>query len=215
MQTVVHDLSQCIEGDKYMHGSLFPDAKITQSEWETSKFREMLSADITLHLQSKRKEKLTELASLHEESLEEALEEPTTTSLLEAGTSASTWSSIRSLLELQVKRATIRWSIAVVGYDSSVDELRTMQEHLAAHGRHVVVKRAKAAAARAGSLLLARFDQEFGHDEDGMRQQWALGTNDDISAIAYQAQRSCLQLLSVLAVVRLQDSQEGYFTSPV
>lgn len=177
---------------------------MAHSGWDSSKAKEKLSRDIASHALNKRTEKLAQLMSKFEEELEGALAEPTA-SLLDAA-APDTWSEISRLMENEVQDAIHRFSGAIVGFEPSKEEEAKMRESLAKYGRGVVEKKSKEEASQVIIRMKERFTSVFGHEADSMPRIW--GEEHDVRAITRDARASSLKLLSVLAVVRLDEGTQ-------
>jgi hypothetical protein len=180
------------------------DAEVADSGWDTLKAKEKLSRDITTHAQNKRTEKITQLMSKFEESLEAALAEPTA-SLLDAA-APDTWSLISNLMEKEVQDTISRFSEAIVSFEPSEEEEAKLRDSLSKYGRAVVEKKSKEEASQVIIRMKERFTSVFGHEADNMPRIW--GEEHDVRSITRDARASSLKLLSVLAALRLEEGTQ-------
>lgn len=142
--------------------------------------------------------------STAERDLDATLGEPTA-SLLDAAT-PDTWPAISRLLVQEVEIATVKLSEAIAGYELSKEEQASMLSSLARHGQNVVQKKSREEAGQAIIRMKDRFSSVFGHESDSMPRIW--GEEHDVRALTREARSSSLKLLSVLAVVRLDEETQ-------
>ena len=117
-----------------------------------------------------------------------------------------TWPAISRLLEQEVKIATVKLTEAIAGYEPSKEEQTRMLSSLERHGQNVVEKKSREEAGQAIIRMKDRFSSVFGHESDSMPRIW--GEEHDVRAITREARSSSLKLLSVLAVVRLDEETQ-------
>lgn len=177
------------------------DAVIDQANWDTSKVRDKVRRDIDSHISSVRAAKLSELTTLYEGKLKEALSAPVE-ALLD-GASSETWPAIRKLLKRETESAVSGLSIALSGFDMYEESKNKMLESLKDYARGVVEAKAKEEAGRVLMRMKERFTTMFSHDSDSMPRVWT--GKEDILAITKTARSSSLKLLSVMAAIRLDD----------
>lgn len=177
------------------------DAVIDQANWDTSKVRDKVRRDIDSHISSVRAAKLSELTTLYEGKLKEALSAPVE-ALLD-GASSETWPAIRKLLKRETESAVSGLSIALSGFDMYEESKNKMLESLKDYARGVVEAKAKEEAGRVLMRMKERFTTMFSHDSDSMPRVWT--GKEDIRAITKTARSSSLKLLSVMAAIRLDD----------
>ncbi|MED6123013.1 Cell wall protein rhd3 [Stylosanthes scabra] len=193
--------NNCIESSMAQFGEACADVVIELADWDTSKVREKLRRDIDAHVASVRAEKLSELTSLYEEKLKDALSGPVEALLDEANT--DTWSSIKKLLRRETESAVFGFSAALAGFDMDEDTRQKMISAIADYARGVVEGKAKDEAGRVLIRMKDRFTMLFSHDADSMPRVWT--GKEDIRAITKTARSASLKLLSVMAVIRLDD----------
>ncbi|CAI9300793.1 unnamed protein product [Lactuca saligna] len=174
-------------------------AIIKQADCDTSKVREKCSNEIDAQIADVRNTKLTDLSTLYESKLKEALYGPVE-ALLQA-TNDDTWPAIRKLHKRETQTAVTECSAALSGYEMKEDSKKEFLSKLENHARDIVEKKAKEEAGRVLSLMKERFVSIFNHDSDQMPRVWT--GKEDIRAITKTARASSLRLLSVLAVIRL------------
>ncbi|XP_010552218.1 PREDICTED: protein ROOT HAIR DEFECTIVE 3-like [Tarenaya hassleriana] len=181
------------------------DAVIEQANWDTSKAREKLQRDIDAHIASVRAAKLSELTTLYESKLNEALSGPVE-ALLD-GANDETWPSIRKLLRREMELSVFGFSDALSAFDIDEETKSKMVNDLENYARGVVEAKAKEEAGRALMRMKDRFATIFSHDADSMPRVWT--GKEDIRAITKTARSSSLKLLSVVAVIRLEDEPDN------
>nr|XP_043638336.1 protein ROOT HAIR DEFECTIVE 3-like [Erigeron canadensis] len=174
-------------------------AIIKQSGWDTSKEKEKLSKDLDAHIANVRNTKLSDLSTLYESKLSEALNGPVET-LLQA-TNDDTWPAIRKLYQRETQTAVSACSAALSGFEMKEESKNEILLQLETYARNVVEKKAKEEAGRVLYLMKERFTNIFNHDNDQMPRVWS--GKEDIRAITRTARSSSLKLLSVLAAIRL------------
>ncbi|XLU69810.1 hypothetical protein S245_028863, partial [Arachis hypogaea] len=191
----------CIESSMAQFDEACADVVIELADWDTSKVREKLRRDIDAHVASVRDAKLSELTSSYEEKLKEALSGPVEALLDEA--SGDTWSSIKKLLRRETESAVSGFSAALAGFDMDEDTRQKMISNIADYARGVVEGKARDEAGRVLIRMKDRFTMLFSHDTDSMPRVWT--GKEDIRTITKTARSASLKLLSVMAVIRLDD----------
>ncbi|XP_065639157.1 protein ROOT HAIR DEFECTIVE 3 [Quercus suber] len=177
------------------------DAVIEHANWDTSKVRDKLRRDIDAHIDSVRAAKLSELTSLYEAKLKEALSGPVE-ALLD-GASNETWPAIRKLLRRETEAAVSGLSDALSGFDLDEQTKDKMLSSTKDYARGVVEAKAREEAGRVLTRMKDRFTTLFSHDSDSMPRVWT--GKEDIRAITKTARSASLKLLAVMAVTRLDD----------
>ncbi|KAK1437364.1 hypothetical protein QVD17_03155 [Tagetes erecta] len=172
---------------------------IKQAEWDSSKEREKLSHDLDAHIADVHNAKLSDLSTLYESKLQDALYGPVE-ALLQA-TNDETWPAIRKLFKCETDTAVSECSAALSGFDMNEDSKKDFLTKLEKYARDIVEKKAKEEAGRVLSLMKERFTSIFNHDSDQMPRVWT--GKEDVRAITKTARCSSLKLLSVLAAIRL------------
>ncbi|KAH0904467.1 hypothetical protein HID58_043970 [Brassica napus] len=165
------------------------EAVIEQANWDTCKTREKLQRDIEAHISSVRTAKLSELTTLYE-------------------VSTAIWTF---LIDNPTKRegelAVYGLSDALSGFDMDDETRNKMLTDLESYARGVVETKAKEEAGRALMRMKDRFTTIFSHDSDSMPRIWT--GKEDIRAITKMARSASLKLLSVMAVIRLEDELDN------
>ncbi|KAI5665460.1 hypothetical protein M9H77_15313 [Catharanthus roseus] len=180
------------------------DASIEQAKWDTSKIRDKLRRDIDAHVAAVRTAKLSELTTLYETKLNEALSGPVESLFDEA--SDDTWSAIRKLLRSETETAISAFSAALSGFEIEEAVKEKMLLKLKDYARGVVEAKAKEVAGRVLMRMKDRFSTIFSYDSDSMPRVWT--GKEDIRAITKTARSSSLKLLSVMAAIRLDDEAD-------
>lgn len=180
------------------------DAVIEQANWDTSKARSKLVRDLDEYIASVRAAKLAELTSRYEAKLNEALSGPVE-ALLDSA-SDETWPSIRKLLRRESQSAVSGLASDLSGFDLDEQTKGKMLAKLEDYARSVVEAKAREEAGRILICMKDRFTTLFSHDADAMPRVWT--GKEDIKAITKFARSTSLKLLSVLAVVRLDDEPD-------
>lgn len=180
------------------------DAVIEQANWDTSKARSKLVRDLDEYIASVRAAKLAELTSHYEAKLNEALSGPVE-ALLDSA-SDETWPSIRKLLRRESQSAVSGLASDLSGFDLDEQTKGKMLAKLEDYARSVVEAKAREEAGRILIRMKDRFTTLFSHDADAMPRVWT--GKEDIKAITKFARSTSLKLLSVLAVVRLDDEPD-------
>ncbi|KAK9282342.1 hypothetical protein L1049_005258 [Liquidambar formosana] len=181
------------------------DAAIELANWDTSKVRDKLRRDIDAHVASVHAAKLSELTSLYEAKLNEALSGPVE-ALLD-GASNVTWPAIRKLLERETESAVSGLSGALSGFDMDEQTRSKMLVSLEDYARGVVEAKAREEAGRVLIRMKDRFTTLFSRDSDSMPRVWT--GKEDIRAITKTARSSSLKLLSCMAVIRLDNDADN------
>ncbi|KAL0743708.1 hypothetical protein Bca4012_085221 [Brassica carinata] len=181
------------------------EAVIEQAKWDTSKTREKLQRDIEAHISSVRTEKLSELTTLYQSKLNVALSGPVE-ALLD-GANDETWPAIRKLLRREAELAVYGLSDALSGFDMDKETRNKMLTDLENYARGIVETKAKEEAGRALMRMKDRFATIFSHDSDSMPRVWT--GKEDIREITKMARSASLKLLSVMAVIRLDDELDN------
>ncbi|XP_041000228.1 protein ROOT HAIR DEFECTIVE 3-like [Juglans microcarpa x Juglans regia] len=177
------------------------DVVIEQAKWDTSKVRDKLQRDIDAHITSVRTAKLAEITAHYEAKLKEALSGPVE-ALLD-GASSDTWPAIRKLFRSETEAAVSGLSGALSGFDMDGQSKDKMLGSIENYARGVVEAKAREEAGRVLIHMKDRFSTLFSHDSDSMPRVWT--GKEDIRAITKTARSASLKLLSVMAVVRLDD----------
>ncbi|WVZ22407.1 hypothetical protein V8G54_000951 [Vigna mungo] len=177
------------------------DIVIEQANWDTSKVREKLLRDIDAHIAAVRATKISELTSLYEEKLKQALCGPVE-ALLD-GANSDTWSSIRNLLRRETLSAVSGFSAALIGFDMDEETRQKMLKSLEDYARGLIEGKAKEEVGRVLIRMKDRFTMLFSHDADSMPRVWT--GKEDIRSITKTARSASLKLLSVMAAIRLDD----------
>ncbi|XXG74024.1 hypothetical protein AAC387_Pa07g2848 [Persea americana] len=180
------------------------DAAIEQANWDPSKARDKLQRDIDAHVASVRTAKLSELNALYEGQLNTALAEPVEALLDAAGD--DTWPSIKKLLKSETEKAVSGLSSALSGFEIDQPTRDKMLASLADYARNVVEMKAKEEAGRILIHMKERFSTLFSHDSESMPRVWT--GKEDIRSITKTARSASLKLLSVIAVIRLDDNND-------
>uniref|UniRef100_A0A7C8YEU2 Protein ROOT HAIR DEFECTIVE 3 homolog n=1 Tax=Opuntia streptacantha TaxID=393608 RepID=A0A7C8YEU2_OPUST len=180
------------------------DAVIEQANWDTLKARSKLVRDLDEYIASVRAAKLAELTSHYEAKLNEALSGPVE-ALLDSA-SDETWPSIRKLLRRESQSAVSGLASDLSGFDLDEQTKDKMLAKLEDYARSVVEAKARDEAGRILIRMKDRFTTLFSHDADSMPRVWT--GKEDIKSITKFARSASLKLLSVLAVVRLDDEPD-------
>ncbi|XP_044496575.1 protein ROOT HAIR DEFECTIVE 3-like isoform X2 [Mangifera indica] len=181
------------------------DVVIEQANWDTSKARDKLQRDIDAHIASVRAAKLAELTTHFESKLNEALAGPVE-ALLD-GANDVTWPAIKKLLQKETKSAVSGLSGALSGFDMDEVAREKMLVNLENYAKSVVEAKAREEAGRVLNRMKDRFTTLFSHDSDSMPRIWT--GKEDVRAITKTARSASLKLLSVMAVIRLDDDTDN------
>ncbi|MCO5586652.1 hypothetical protein L7F22_040594 [Adiantum nelumboides] len=177
------------------------DAFVPIAGWDAGKIREKLLRDIDAHATALRAEKLADIATQFEKRLERGLAEPVA-SLLEAA-KPDTWPTIKELLAQETESATADLSAVLAGFELEKEEERKLIDNLKQAGRQIVEKKAREEASQALVRLKERFSQVFSYGPDSLPRVWT--GKDDMKAIIRSARVQAIKLLSILAVLQLED----------
>lgn len=181
------------------------DAIIDQAKWDSSRVRDKLRRDVDAHIAEVRSAKLTEVTTLYETKLNEALAGPVEALLDGAGD--DTWPTIRKLLQRETDTAVSGFAAALSGFEMDEESKDNMVLRLKDYARGVVEAKAKEEAGRVLIRMKDRFSTLFSHDQDSMPRIWT--GKEDIRAITKTARSASLKLLSVMAAVRLEDEGDS------
>ncbi|GFZ04266.1 root hair defective 3 GTP-binding protein [Actinidia rufa] len=195
----------CTESFMSQFDEACSDASIQQAHWDSSKVREKLQRDIDAHVAAVRGAKLSELTTLYEKKLNEALSGPVEALLDGAGD--DTWPAIRKLLRRETESAVSGFSAALSSFDMDEQTNGKMIASLEDYARGVVESKAKEEAARVLIRMKDRFATLFSQDSDSMPRVWT--GKEDIRAITKMARSASLKLLSVIAAIRLDDGADN------
>uniref|UniRef100_A0A1D1Y028 Protein ROOT HAIR DEFECTIVE 3 homolog n=1 Tax=Anthurium amnicola TaxID=1678845 RepID=A0A1D1Y028_9ARAE len=180
------------------------DASIKQADWDASRVREKLRRDMESHAASVRSEKLSKLAADYEKQLTDALAEPVE-SLFEAAEN-DTWASIRKLFDRETGAAVLRFSDNLLGFELDQVTSEKMIKNLKEFARSIVERKAREEAGKVLIRMKDKFSTVFSHDNDSMPRIWT--GKEDIRAITKDARAAALKLLSVMAVIRLDEKTD-------
>nr|GEV60259.1 protein root hair defective 3-like [Tanacetum cinerariifolium] len=175
--------------------------EIKQADWDSSKVRANVSQDIDSHISDVRNAKISDLTSLYESKLKDALYGPVE-ALLE-GAAEDTWPAIRKLLRNETKMAVFEFTDALSGYEMDEDTKKNHTSTLENYAIDVVEGKTKEEASKVLHRMKERFTTIFNHDNDLMPRTWT--GKEDIREINKTARTSSLKLLSVLVAIRLED----------
>ncbi|RDX65384.1 Protein ROOT HAIR DEFECTIVE 3-like 1, partial [Mucuna pruriens] len=192
--------NKCVESYMSQFDEGCADVVIEIANWDTSKVREKLRRDIDAHVAAVRASKISELVSSYEEKLKEALFGPVETLL--DGANKETWPSIRKLLNRETQSAVSGFSSELDVFDMDEQTKKNMIVSLEDCAKGVIESKAREEAAR----VLIRLKDN--HDSESMPRIWT--GKEDIRAITKSSRSACLKLLSVMAVIRLDDNDDNY-----
>ncbi|XP_065866893.1 protein ROOT HAIR DEFECTIVE 3-like [Euphorbia lathyris] len=181
------------------------DATIEQANWDNSKVGDKLRRDIDAHIASVREAKLSELTSLYQEKLNQALLGPVD-ALLD-GANNETWPAIKRILRRETESAVSGLSSALVGFDLDEITKEKMLGSLKNYARGVVEAKAKEESGRVLIRMKERFSTLFSHDADSIPRVWT--GSEDIREITKTARSLSLKLLSVMVAIRLDDEVDN------
>ncbi|KAK7261718.1 hypothetical protein RIF29_28036 [Crotalaria pallida] len=196
--------NNCIASYMAQFDEASADVVIEVANWDTSKVREKLQRDIDAHVASVHSAKMSELTSSYEEKLKMALSGPID-ALLD-GANNDTWPSIRRLLSRETKSAVSGFSAELTRFDMDEQTRKNLILNLENYARGVVEAKAREEASRVLIHMKDRFTTVFSRDSDSMPRVWT--GDEDIRAITKTARISSLKLLSVMAVIRLDDDDD-------
>ncbi|CAH9145693.1 unnamed protein product [Cuscuta epithymum] len=180
------------------------EAAIKQAKWDSSKFREKLCHDIATHASSVRNDRLLKLESSYKKQLTTAITGPVE-SLLDAA-DRDTWACIRDLLKREIDVALANFYDAASGFELDEEEWNKMEKNFRDYARSVVETKARQGAGRILIRMKDRFMHVFGHDIDSIPMIWT--GKENIKAITKKAQSASLNLLSIMAAMRLDDKPD-------
>ncbi|XP_012856709.1 PREDICTED: protein ROOT HAIR DEFECTIVE 3 homolog 1-like isoform X2 [Erythranthe guttata] len=180
-------------------------ADIDQANWDSSKVREKLRRDIDAHITAVRGANLSELTSLYETKLNEALADPV--EALFDGASNDTWPAIKKLLRRETETAVTGFSNELLGFEMDEATKNKMLSNLENHARGIVEAKAKEEAGRVLIRMKDRFSTLFSHDAESMPRIWT--GKEDIRAITKTARSASVKLLSIMAAIRLDDEADN------
>ncbi|ONI11434.1 hypothetical protein PRUPE_4G106600 [Prunus persica] len=181
------------------------DVAIQQANWDASRVREKLQRDIDAHESSICSAKLLELNFNYERQLSASLTGPVE-ALLETG-GKDTWGSIRKLLNRETEVAISKFSIAISDFELDKETIAKMLQHLRDYSRNVVEKVAREEATKIMIHMKDRFFRVFNCDSDSMPRVWT--EKEDIRSITKDARSAALNLLSIMAAIRLDEKSDN------
>ncbi|XP_043702768.1 protein ROOT HAIR DEFECTIVE 3 homolog 2-like [Telopea speciosissima] len=194
----------CIQSCMHEFDDGCADAAVKQATWDASKIREKLRRDVEAHVASVRTAKLSEIVANYEKQLTEALAQPVESLFDTAGN--DTWASIRKLLNRESETAVSGFSTAIAGFELDQAMFDKMVQNIRDFARGVVDKKAREEAGKVLIRMKDRFSTIFSHDNDSMPRVWT--GKEDIKAITKAARAASLKLLSVMAVIRLDEKPD-------
>ncbi|XP_027343426.1 protein ROOT HAIR DEFECTIVE 3-like [Abrus precatorius] len=198
--------NKCIESYMAQFDEGCADIFVEIANWDTSKVREKLRRDIDAHIASVREAKMSELVSSYEEKLKDALSGPVETLL--DGANSDTWPSIRKLLNRETQSAVSGFSAELTRFDVDEQTRKDMIVGIEDYAKGVIEAKAREEAGRVLIRMKDRFMTLFSHDSDSMPRIWT--EQEDVRAITKTARSACLKLLSVMAVIRMDDEDDIY-----
>ncbi|XP_034212674.1 uncharacterized protein LOC117625177 [Prunus dulcis] len=181
------------------------DVAIQQANWDASRVREKLQHDIDAHASSICSAKLLELNFNYERQLSASLTGPVE-ALLETG-GKDTWGSIRKLLNRETEVAISKFSTAISDFELDKETIAKMLQHLRDYSRNVVEKVAREEATKIMIHMKDRFFGVFNCDSDSMPRVWT--DKEDIRSITKDARSAALNLLSIMAAIRLDEKPDN------
>ncbi|KAI5332205.1 hypothetical protein L3X38_022334 [Prunus dulcis] len=181
------------------------DAAIQQANWDASRVRQNLQRDIDAHASSICSAKLLELNFNYERQLSASLTGPVE-ALLETG-GKDTWGSIRKLLNRETEVAISKFSTAISDFELDKETIAKMLQHLRDYSRNVVEKVAREEATKIMIHMKDRFFGVFNCDSDSMPRVWT--EKEDIRSITKDARSAALNLLSIMAAIRLDEKPDN------
>ncbi|CAB4272397.1 unnamed protein product [Prunus armeniaca] len=182
------------------------DVVIKQANWDTSKVRDKLRRDIEAHVASVHADKIKDHC---EAKLRELLSGPVEVLLKQADN--TTWPTIRILLQ-EAKSAFSGSAAAISGFDMDEQTKAKIDASLEKYVRRMVEDKAKEEAGRVLMHMKERFKTEFSDDSNSIQRVW--NRRENIGAIARTAHFSSLEVLSVMAVIRLDGDNDGDKVQP-
>ncbi|KAI3894093.1 hypothetical protein MKX03_013290 [Papaver bracteatum] len=183
-----HDCTQSFIAE---FGKRCADVAIKQANWDATKVRDKIHRDIEAHVDSGK--------------LNKALSEPVES--LPDAASNETWPSIRNLLQRETKIAVSGFTGALSSFDINDSTLDEMVANLERYARSVVETKAREEAGRVLIRMKDRFATLFSRDSDSMPRVWT--GKEDIRGITKAARIASLKLLSVMAVLRLEEDSDS------
>ncbi|PQP97230.1 uncharacterized protein Pyn_09596 [Prunus yedoensis var. nudiflora] len=181
------------------------DAAIQQANWDASRVHEKLQRDIDAHASFICSAKLSELNFNYERQLSASLTGPIE-ALLETGRK-DTWGSIRKLLNRETEVAISKFSTAISNFELDKETIAKMLQHLRDYSRNVVEKVAREEATKIMIHMKDRFFRVFNCDSDSMLRVWT--EKEDIRSIIKDARSAALNLLSIMAAIRLDEKPDN------
>ncbi|XP_021827160.1 protein ROOT HAIR DEFECTIVE 3 homolog 1-like isoform X2 [Prunus avium] len=178
------------------------DAVIKQANWDTSKGRDKLRRDIEAHVASVHADKIKDHC---EANLRELLSGPVEALLKQANN--MTWPTIRRRLREAHESAFSGSAAAISGFDMDEQTKAKIDASLEKYVRRMVEDKAKEEAGRVLIHMKERFVTKFSYDSNSIPRVW--NRRENIGAIARTAHSSSLEVLSVMAVIRLDDDDDG------
>ncbi|KAL6285484.1 hypothetical protein ACE6H2_009874 [Prunus campanulata] len=178
------------------------DAVIKQANWDTSKVRDKLRRDIEAHVASVHADKIKDHC---EANLWELLSGPVEALLKQANN--MTWPTIRRRLREAHESAFSGSAAEISGFDMDEQTKAKIDASLEKYVRRMVEDKAKEEAGRVLIHMKERFITKFSYDSNSIPRVW--NRRENIGAIARTAHSSSLEVLSVLAVIRLDDDDDG------
>ncbi|KAI3894094.1 hypothetical protein MKX03_013291 [Papaver bracteatum] len=194
-------------------GKRCADVAIKQANWDATKVRDKIHRDIEAHVDSTKMSKinwtgcwLLKFSSyVFAGKLNKALSEPVES--LPDAASNETWPSIRNLLQRETKIAVSGFTGALSSFDINDSTLDEMVANLERYARSVVETKAREEAGRVLIRMKDRFATLFSRDSDSMPRVWT--GKEDIRGITKAARIASLKLLSVMAVLRLEEDSDS------
>ncbi|XP_016648893.1 PREDICTED: protein ROOT HAIR DEFECTIVE 3 homolog 1-like [Prunus mume] len=177
------------------------DAVIKQANWDTSKGRDKLRRDIEAHVASVHADKMKHHC---EAKLRELLSGPVEVLLKQANN--MTWPTIRSRLREAESDFSGR-AVAISGFDMDEQTKAKINASLEKYVRRMVEDKAKEEAGRVLIHMKERFITKFSYDSNSIPRVW--NRRENIGAIARTAHSTSLEVLSVMAVIRLDGDDDG------
>ncbi|KAI5336832.1 hypothetical protein L3X38_016101 [Prunus dulcis] len=178
------------------------DAVIKQANWDTSKVRDKLRRDIEAHVASVHADKIKDHC---EAKLRELLSGPVEALLKQANN--MTWPTIRRRLR-EAESAFSGSAAAISGYEMDEQTKAKIDANLEKYVRRMVEDKAKEEAPRVLKHMEERFKTKFSYDSNSIPRVW--NRRENIGAIARTAHSSSLEVLSVMAVIRLDGDDDGH-----
>ncbi|PQQ04604.1 protein ROOT HAIR DEFECTIVE 3 homolog 1-like [Prunus yedoensis var. nudiflora] len=178
------------------------DAVIKQANWDTSKVRDKLRRDIEAHVASVHADKIKDHC---EANLWELLSGPVEALLKQANN--MTWPTIRRRLREAHESAFSGSAAEISGFDMDEQTKAKIDASLEKYVRRMVEDKAMEEAGRVLIHMKERFITKFSYDSNSIPRVW--NRRENIGAIARTAHSSSLEVLSVLAMIRLDDDDDG------